>query len=218
MAEVSDELLAELLIRAMGSTQWTMALPWLNVDNHTPTAADAAALEQHFAEHPEQLQVQDGFQCLPLHHAAWKQRGEHAVAIVAFLLEAYAAGVQHTDNESYMPLHLSAEHQKGEHGAAIVTLLLTAHPDAARHVDGWGLLPADGAKVNNNLPVACKTMLRAAAEGNWHPPRYEAAFKQPHEKCEEKKKTGGEAKKKAEKNKREKRGQKYKHRKEIMRM
>lgn len=151
---------------------WETSLSWLSEYNHTPTTAEAAALQKYFTEHPEQLKVagEDGW--LPLHSAAAWQRGEHAVSIVAFLIQAHRSGVRRVRPKytyGWLPLHLAALNQKGKAGAAVVTLLLTAYPDAAMQKRLDGKLPVDYAEQQAQLPLSCIAMLRAAAEGDWAP-------------------------------------------------
>lgn len=151
---------------------WDDALRWLREDDHTSTVDNVAALKGYFTDHPEQLKVADWIGCLPLHFAAWFQRGEHAVAIVTFLLNAYPDGVRQKNEDGMLPLHIAANYQKGEHAMAIVTLLLAAYPAGAQQKDINGALPALYADKYNgtNLPASCIAMLRAAAESKWQPP------------------------------------------------
>lgn len=154
----------------MTEPEWEKALEWLRGGFHTPTAAEAAALVKYFTEHPEQLTAANEWRNLPLHCAA-SHHGEHAVAIVAFLLKAHRDAVMHKNSYGWLPLHCAAMGQKGGHGAAVVTLLLKACPESGMQMNDSGNLPADCAEKFNtaNLPASCKAMLRAAAQGKWTP-------------------------------------------------
>lgn len=155
----------------MAAAEWEKALSWLRVEGHKPKATHAAALQRYFTKYPDQLNVaEEVYGRLPLHRAARNLKGEHAVTIVTFLLNAYRDGVRQKNNGDRLPLHLAAFHQRGEPGAAIVTLLLTAYPTGAMQKNERGKLPADLAENNDDLPDSCKAMLRAAAEGKWAPP------------------------------------------------
>lgn len=123
-------------------------------------------VERYFTEHPEQLQiVEEKNKWLPLHYAVWGQHGEHAVAMVAFLLKACPNGLSQLDKAGWLPLHHAADGQKGEHGAAVVTLLLNAYPEGARQKNQRRKVPADIAKDEAALPVSCIAMLRTASKG-----------------------------------------------------
>lgn len=154
----------------MADPDWEAALSWLIENNHTSTAANVAALQRYFRDYPQQAKMANGCGILPLHDAAWTQRGEHAVAIVTSLFNAYRDGVRHKDKYGSLPLHYAANHQQDEHGAAIVTLLLTVYPNGAMEKNNGGYLPADYAEKKGTLPNACIAMLRAAVEREWEPP------------------------------------------------
>jgi ankyrin repeat protein len=148
---------------------WEKALPWLCEDGHKSTAGEAAELQDYFKNNPEQVELPDtAFACIPLHRAAYKQRGKHAVVIVKTLLAAYPDGVKQKNKYGDLPLHDAAWRQTGEHGVTIVKLLLTLFPAGAKQKDTHGALPADYAERHNtSLPDACKAMLRSAAQGKW---------------------------------------------------
>lgn len=86
-------------------------LPWLcKLDNAT-TAGEVAELIAYFGNNPEQLQEEATVGRLPLHWAAWSQRGRHGVAVVKALLVAYPQAAQHKNSWGSLPLHLAARHQ-----------------------------------------------------------------------------------------------------------
>lgn len=154
-----------------GKTEWQKALSWLDEDSNTANETNAAALQKYFTERPDQVTVKDEYGRMPLHRAAGCQIGEHAVAIVTFLLNAHRDGARHKSMTGYLPLHFAARFQRGEPGATIATLLLTAYPAGAMQKDNKGRLPADRAENHTNLPSSCIAMLRAAAKGKWTPPK-----------------------------------------------
>lgn len=51
--------------------------------------AHITQLKAYFEEHPAQLQMTNSRRELPLHCAVWQQQGQHALTIVATLLQAY---------------------------------------------------------------------------------------------------------------------------------
>lgn len=134
---------------------WDEDLPWLKktylfrhaLPNHSPSASDAARLDEYFGENREQLGVVDLNGDLPLHRAAIYLRGEHAVSIVKVLLAAFPSGAQQRGQNGNLPLHCAASHQEGEHGTAIVSLLLAAFPDGVQQKNGNDFL--------RNLPLHC---------------------------------------------------------------
>lgn len=153
------------------AASWEKDLPWLCKDGHVPTAAEADELEDYFRNNPAQVVLAESdYKCIPLHRAAYKQQGKHAVTIVKTLLAAYPDGVKQKNKYGDLPLHDAAWKQTGEHGVTIVTLLLTAFPAGAQQKDKYSVLPIGYAETyNTSLPDSCKAMLRAAADGKWQP-------------------------------------------------
>lgn len=119
---------------------WVDALPWLN-NYHTTTAEEAEELEMYFGMHPHAAQEKHHGRRLPLHYAAWKQQGEHGLAVIKLLLAVYPNGLFELNKLGRLPLHLAAMAQSGEHGATVVMTLLAANPQAAREKDLDGRLP-----------------------------------------------------------------------------
>lgn len=148
-------------------TKWKRALSWLWVDEHRPTAKEAAELKRYFERHPHQLRAADEEGNLPLHTAARNQKGEHALAIITSLLTGYAHGARQTNEDGRLPLHYAAMWQTGHYGAAIVAALVAAYPVGAQLKDKSGDLPVDN--HDSALPKPCVWMLQRAAEGRWRP-------------------------------------------------
>lgn len=142
------------------TTEWGKALPWLCERGHMPSAADEADLRRYFQKHPEQVKVKDRAGSLPLHAVAWNQTGEHATAIVNFLLIMWPDAAQQTNAYGDLPLHDAAWKQSGEHGGATMMRILTAYPRGTQVKDASGMLPIDYAQQHNpNLTEMFKATL-----------------------------------------------------------
>lgn len=129
-------------VTAMTVSPWAIELPWLcEFDNRT-TAADVEQMKKYFEDNPRQLKKKkDSYGYLPLHNAAYNQRGEHGEEAVRALLTAYPLATQRTSKYGSLPLHCAATFQTGEHGVEIVKMLLTAYPLATQQETISGYLP-----------------------------------------------------------------------------
>lgn len=117
---------------------WEKGLSWLCEDDHVPTAAEAEELQDYFRSNPVEVELADSdCKCIPLHHAAYKQRGEHAVTIVKTLLTVYLDGVKQKNKYGNLPLHDAAWKQTGErHNCDLVARGVCRRRSAERR--GWG--------------------------------------------------------------------------------
>lgn len=121
--------------------EWEKVLGWDLDDTCVMTAAEATKAKTFFEDNPDQLQKENRFCELPIHHAIEVFRGEHATALVLALITAYPASVQHMSTNAGLPLHVAAEHQRGDHGLVMVKALLAADPGGAQVLNDCGDIP-----------------------------------------------------------------------------
>lgn len=132
----------------------TSTLPWLCEWKHDTTADEVAELRAYLEKNARQVKKRGSRGHLPLHVAASNQKGEHALSVVALLLEAFPEAAMEKNNDGWLPLHYAAANQRGEHAVKVVELLLTAFLPAASEKDNSG-----------NLPLHCAAMGQSGEPG-----------------------------------------------------
>lgn len=120
----------------MPHPDWVITLNWLT-HHHQTTEGDVAQAKQYFGADPEELNV-----CYfspvwgrrwPLHLAASRQRGTHAVQLVKVLVKLNPGAARiATERWGYLPLHYVARYQKGDIAMAMTRVLLKAYPAGSR--------------------------------------------------------------------------------------